>query len=272
MNKIKLEKLNKFIFFLDKISYIPALSVSVIFLLFSFEILINLLDWIDLFSTYLLGALIGFLIYNYDKNKISPKINNQEYDNILLDTFCWGIIGCIFHGTGILILVKSIAIIYYRYGEITLRTKEVMKQRDLYLEIKFYDSLNALASMAGFVIILLVFYNVGIKSIITTFTQVVSGNFQVLFDPFIVFLLAAVVILLFDHKNKEFLDIGIYYDSKVKTNDLIKGIIGCCFYGSGVFVLLRGIILVLLPENKKSYNSAEIVKNVKDKVIYSKPI
>ncbi|MHA2475168.1 MAG: hypothetical protein ACXAES_18240 [Promethearchaeota archaeon] len=272
MNKIKLEKLSRFIFFLDKISYIPALSVSIIFLLFSFEILIKPLNWIDLFSTYLLGALIGFLIYNYDKNKISPKINNQEYDNIVLDTFCLGIIGCIFHGTGIIILVKFLAIIYYKYDVITLRNKEVMKRSDLYLEIKLYDSLNSLASMAGFVIISLVLYNVGFNSIINTFTQVVSGNFQVLFDPFIIFLLAAVVILLFNHKNNEFLDIGVYYDSKVGTKDLVTGVIGCCFYGSGIFIMLKGIILVLIHDNKKSYNKGEIVKRVKDKVIYSKPI
>ncbi|MHA2180784.1 MAG: hypothetical protein ACXAAH_05110, partial [Promethearchaeota archaeon] len=66
------ENIKKYIHFLDKISYVPALVVSIIFFIFFLEILVNPFDWIYLSSTYLLGSIIGFLLYNYDKNYISP--------------------------------------------------------------------------------------------------------------------------------------------------------------------------------------------------------
>ena len=271
MDKGSLENINKFIYFVDKISYIPALSVSIIFFVFYLEILVNPFDWLNLSSTYLLGAIIGFSIYSYDKNRISTKIHNEEYDHIILDAFCWGIIGCLFHGTGILILIKSLAIIYYKHGEITLSNKDVIKRRDLNIEINLYNSINTLASLAGFVIILLVFYNLGIISFITIITQVATGNLQTLFDPFFIFLITATMILLFDYGSDEFFKINSNYNSKAGTKDLIKGVIGCCFYGAGIFILFRGIIIVFLPENKKPLKKSESAKKVKDVVIYSKP-
>ena len=59
---------------------------------------------------------------------------------------------------------------------------------------------------------------------------------------------------------------------KSGSKDIIKGIISCCFYAGGIFILFRGILLVSLPEPKKIKNTIRSNKQEEDLVIYSNQI
>ena len=269
MDDKSVEYVKKSIHLLDKISYIPALSVSIIFFIFFLEILVNPFNWIFLSSTYLLGSIIGFLLYIYDKNYISPKIYNEEYNNIILDALCWGIIGCIFHGTGIFILFKGLLILFYNINENILNSKDKKKEYRQNFRIKLYSSLNSISSFAGVVIILLVFYNLGISVMLNVFEQLVIGNYRVFFEPFYIFLIVSVIILIFDHNNEEFFKTNLDLNPKIGAKDLIKGILGCSFYATNIFILFRGIILVSLPDYKKNKGHIRSEKRKKRLELYS---
>jgi len=269
MDDKSVEYVKKSIHFLDKISYVPALSVSIIFFIFFLEILVNPFNWIYLSSTYLLGSIIGFLLYIYDKNFISPKIDNEEFKQIILDAFCWGIIGCVFHGTGILILLKGLLILFYNIDEDILNSKDKKKENRQNFSLKLYSSLNSIASFGGIVIILLVFYNLGISVMLNVFEQLVIGNYRVLFEPFYIFLIVSVIILIFDHNNEEFFKPILDLDPKGGVKDLIKGILGCSFYAANIFILFRGIILVSLPDYKKDKSHIKSEKRKSKLVFYS---
>jgi len=269
MDDKSVKYVEKYIHFLDKISYIPALCVSIIFFIFFLEILVNPFNWIFLSSTYLLGSIIGFLLYIYDKNHISPKIQNEQFNQVILDSLCWGIIGCIFHGTGIFILIKGLLILFYNIDEDFLNSNDKKKDNRLNFRLKLYSSLNSISSLAGLVIILLVFYNLGISVMLNVFEQLVIGNFQVLFEPFYICLIISVIVLLFDHSNDEFFKATLDPNPKIGAKDLIKGIIGCSFYAASIFILFRGIILVSLPEYKKNKSHIRSEKRKEGLVKYS---
>jgi len=225
------EYVRKSIHFLDKISYIPALFVSIIYFIFFLEILVNPFDWIYLSSTYLLGSFIGFLLYNYDKNYISPLIHNEEFDDIILDALCWGIVGCIFYGTGIFILIKGLLILFYKINEDFLIIKDKKKNYRQNFSLKLYSSLNSISSIAALVIIMLVFYKLGVSVILNLFDQLIIGNFQILFEPFYIYLIISIIIVVFDHSNEEFFKDTLDLSPKVGGKVIVSldGVgLGCC--------------------------------------------
>jgi hypothetical protein len=266
------EYIRKAIYFLDKISYIPALSISILFFIFFLEIFVNPFDWISLCSIYLLGSFIGFLIFTYDRNHISHKIENEEFDQIVLDALCWGILGTIFHGIGIFILIKGLLVLIYIVDENFLSDKHKKKETRLEIGLKLYSSLNSLSRLAGLVIILLVFYRLGISILLNVFDQIYLGNFQALFQPFIICFVISVIVLLFDHDNEQFAIHNMNINPDIGSKDLIKGILGCCFYASGIFILFRGIIGISFQEERKNKSQIRSEKKIESFVIYSNPI
>ena len=263
------EYVRKSIHFLDKISYIPALFVSIIFFIFFLEILVNPFNWIYLSSTYLLGSFIGFLLYNYDKNYISPLIQNEEFDGIILNALFLGIVGSVFHGTGIFILIKGLLILFYKINEDFLTSKYKKKNYRQDFSLKLYNSLNSISSIAALMIIMLVFYKLGISVILNVFDQLIIGNFQILFEPFYIYLIISVIIVVFDHSNEEFFKDTLDFSPKVGGKDLIKGILSCCFYAAGIFILFRGIVLISLPEQNKNISHIRSKKREEGLVINS---
>ncbi|MFW9785499.1 MAG: hypothetical protein ACFFFB_24670 [Candidatus Heimdallarchaeota archaeon] len=272
MDKNQLNKIINLIQFLDKISYIPALSVSIIFFLIFLEIITVPLDWIYLISNFLLGAIISFLIYSYDRNYISKKIKNEEYDQVILDGICWGIIGCLFYGIGVIIFIKGILVIYYNYNEFIIRKSSEIGSKHTQIDYKIYNSISSVSRLAGIVIVLLVFYNFGLEILLLAFNQLIFGNLQVIFEPFFLGLISLVFILLFEYTKDEILKFNQLSNSKEGAKDIIKGIIGCWFYAAGIFILLRGIVLIIIMEHIKSHNKADNAKKVKDLIIYSKKV
>ncbi len=269
MNDKSVEYIKKSIHFLDKISYIPALSVSIIFFIFFLKILVNPFDWIYLSSTYLLGSIIGFLFFIYDKNYISPMIYNEEFDYILLDALCLGIIGCIFHGIGIILLIKGVFILILNIDKDFLSNTNEKNIYHQNLRLNLYYSLSSISSRAGLVIIMMVFYYQGISLILNVFNQLIIGNFQIIFESFYIFLIISVLILIFDHNNEELVNGISDLNAKLGGKELIKGILACCFYATGIFILFRGIILISFPEDKVDLSYNKIKKKEKDLVIYS---
>ncbi|MFX1325016.1 MAG: hypothetical protein ACFE8N_08665, partial [Promethearchaeota archaeon] len=144
------------------------------------------------------------------------------------------------------------------------------KHTQLYYNI--YNSISSVSKLAGIVIILLVFYNFGVEILLKAFNQLISGNLQVIFEPFFLGLISLVFILLFEYKKDEFLKYSQFSNPKEGAKDIIKGIIGCWFFAAGIFILLRGVILIILMEPKKSLNKDDSTKKVKDLIIYSKKV
>jgi len=272
MNDKTVENIRKLIHFLDKISYIPALSISILFFIFFLEIFISPFDWISLCSIYLLGSLIGFLIFTYDRNYISQKIENEEFDQIVLDALCWGIIGSIFHGIGIFILIKGLLILAYIVDENFLSDKHIKKENRLKIGLILYSSLNSFSKLAGLVIVLLVFYTFGISILLNVFDQIYLGNFQVLFQPFVICFVISGIVLLLDHDTEQFAIYNMNLNLNTGSKDLVKGILGCCFYASGIFILFRGIIGISFQEERKNKSQIRSEKKIENFVIYSNPI
>ena len=95
---------------LDTFDYIPILAFSVIFLIVSFFISIRAPEGIFIFLSSCLIVVSSSLIIIYDSRFISPKIKSDRYDEITLDAICYGILGSVIFGTGVIILIKGILI------------------------------------------------------------------------------------------------------------------------------------------------------------------
>jgi DNA-directed RNA polymerase subunit RPC12/RpoP len=128
----KSSSLEKIIRILDKISVIPLIIVSIVLLFIPFR--------------FLLGV-SGILISLYDKKVISKRIRKKDYNKILLDALCLGILGCIIFGTGVILLFKGLMILIYVLNE--------SSDESLYnIGLKMKDSLNSISALGGVIIIL----------------------------------------------------------------------------------------------------------------------
>lgn len=107
MEKNIQNSVEKGILILDRLSSIPVLTITVAFFVFSMQYAINLSNFINFGLIYLLGGLIGTIIYHYDRKHISPKVKTRQYDDVTVDAIC-----CLFYGAGIFILVKGLAIAF----------------------------------------------------------------------------------------------------------------------------------------------------------------
>jgi len=231
----KSSSLDSIIKVLNKISWIPILILSIIFLLF-------------IPSQFLLG-ISGILISLYDIKFISKRVKQKDYNKILLDSLCFGILGCIIYGTGAILLIKGL-LIFIKEAK---RPKE-RKYYDFGLDMK--NSLNKFSAFAG-VIIILIAYNFIIQR---------SDIFMI--RALIILSIFSVVVILIDLFLRE----GIRKKSAFKMSDAITiifiGILGVMFAAAGIFILIKGFVILLLVIGKPS----EINKiSVEGKPIESTP-
>ena len=68
------KKIETSIEFLDRFSYLPFLILSIVFFIFFLQIIVNPFYWKNILSFFFLGSIIGYLLYYYYNQKISPKI------------------------------------------------------------------------------------------------------------------------------------------------------------------------------------------------------
>ncbi|MFX0140066.1 MAG: hypothetical protein ACFFDN_40865 [Candidatus Hodarchaeota archaeon] len=253
ISKKNSSRLENFIQFLNKISFIPLF----IFTCLSFGLIAEIVaNWDNfgfiLFERLLLG-LISLIILIYDRTHITKKIRENKYNEIILDSFCWGILGCVLYGLGVIILIKGIVILIYVITDV--------KNKDL----KIYDygllaknSINYFSAKAGLLIILIGIYIAYAEQIYIPTGDIVIINFPFYLEIpiglliYLGFLLIAFVILLIDSKSKT----RIREMQKFEIKDVIKifilGILSTIFYAAGIFVLLKGILVFFLYLGKPS--------------------
>ncbi len=189
-----------------------------------------------------------FLIYYYKKH-ISPKIKSGKYEEITADALCIGILGCIYFGLGAPLVVEGAFVLLHN----------LVKRKNFPHNLK--DSLNRLSVKAGLIIIIIAFgflirqlYLISFTNGLTIFAIDSSGEnlyttFEVPLDYLIsllVFFCIAIVCFIIDSgyrksiKNMEKIEFGAF----VRT--FILGILATMFFAAGIFILLKGVLMLLM--------------------------
>ena len=264
LSKKESSTLDKVIQFFNKISFIPIFIFTIISFGLIAAIPIDLDNWAITFVDRFLHGLIGLMLLIYDRAYIAPKVKEKKYNEIFLDSFCWGTLGCILYGTGVIILIKGIFIIFYVISD---SENKNLRSYDYGLLAK--NSLNYFSAKAGFLIILLAINRAFSERIyldIVTYNYFPFIGFPELLLVFIILLCISLVALLIDNKIKD----KIKEKNKFELHDSIKifflGILGTIFYAAGIFVLLKGILLFFLFLGKPSEEIQ--IKTVEEKPIY----
>jgi hypothetical protein len=227
--------LEKAIEYLNKIDYIPIILYAFAILVLSFFYFPISGGIVNVINSYIL-VLGSVLVLIYDLSYISPRVQSKNYDDIALDAICYGILGCIFYGSGVILLIKGVLILthsiaYHKGGD----------HKFYSYGLKLKNSINHFSAKAGFVLILLVLNNLIIGGFLS---HLFSNLFQFLLD--LSFIIIPFIILIIDlalkaktHKRNEFSGayvIGIF----------IMGAISTAFLSIGILILIKSLILLLL--------------------------
>ena len=227
--------LEKAIEILNKFDYIPIIFYMIVILISSFSYFRTSGGIINVIIHGIL-ILCCALILIYDLRHISPRVQSKSYNEIALDAMCYGILGSIFAGAGVILLIKGVLILIH---SIVYHEGEEHKFYNYGLKLK--NSMNHFSAKAGFVIILLV-----LNEMITggLLSDLFSNLFLFLMD--LSFIIVPLVILTIDlalkakiHEKNEFSGafvIGIF----------ILGAISTAFLSVGIFILIKSLILLLL--------------------------
>jgi hypothetical protein len=226
------------------------------------EIAIN---WdISILFDRIMHGFIGLSLLIYDKIYLSKRVKEKDYNNIFIDSFCWGILGCILYGTGVLVLLKGISIIIY---VITNSENDDLKPYDFGLLAK--NSLNNLSSKAGLVIILL-----GIYRIYSDNLYIPKVGAKVIYLPFGIeiplviliitgFLFISLAVLIIDGRLKQKTKEKEKFVIKDAVKYFILGIFGVLFFAAGIFILLKSILIFILcfgrPLEKSQKETAPVI-------------
>ncbi|MHA2130353.1 MAG: hypothetical protein ACW99L_10305, partial [Promethearchaeota archaeon] len=265
LSKKESSNLDSLIQFLNKISFLPIFIFTFISFGFIARIVVDWDNWLNiLFNQSLLGV-IGLVLLIYDRAYIAPKVREKKYNEILLDSFCWGILGCILFGTGVIILIKGVFILLY---VITDQDNKNLKAYDYGILAK--DSINYFSGKAGFLIILIGIYRVYSDRIyMPSFGDERITIFGLVIPIIILIYLGLLVIssisLMIDTKHRDEIKVKKVFEPQDVAKIIILGIIGTIFYGAGIFILLKGILLFLLFVGKPS---EEIRLSLKEESVY----
>ncbi len=247
----KKDSLGAIIKFFNAIAYLPILIFGiVVFARLPFEIFFNLSEWGPiLVSRGFLGA-ASLSIALYDILHILPNVKKANYESIVLDSFCFGILGCVIYGTGVIILIKGFFIIV----KVALDKKNT-KNKLYSFGQNINTSLNNFSSLAGVIIIFMLIWS------FFDYGMVYTGNFfdTITIDQIVMaFPFVAQVIVFFGMIFVAciflILDISMYDTLRKKTEfsfgDSVKFfIIGVCstvVFAVGIFILLKGILIFFL--------------------------
>jgi len=274
-------KLEKAIINLNKFDYAPMVILLILIIILNFIFMSA--GIYQLISSYLIvGSCI--LIIIYDSMYISPKIKSGNYDDIALDAICYGILGCIIYGTGVILLIKGILILIY-----TILNHEISNQKAYNFGLKLKNSINNFSAKAGVVIILLVLYGTFSGSIDVFFLRfqdelLIFNNLPLLVKTGIISAIAAIIIipiivLIIDSKLRAKIHEKREFTGLDALRTFILGAIGTAFLNIGIFILLKSILLFLLFVGKPvdliekprlKENEIEIIPD--QKVVTKEPI
>jgi len=250
--------LSKAIKTLDKISSIPLIIFSGIVLGLIIMFLFIPIDGLNDIFSRLFISFSGILIIIYDFNYISPKIKQEKYDEIALDAFCYGILGCIIFGTGVILLIKGILVLIY------VASNPERKEHKLYnFGLKLKNSLNNFSAKAGFVIITLTLFGIFSGNIdLYYITQGIAfiQNFiwsleewlkiSIVSGIIVIFCLFPIILLLVDLKKRAKLQEKQVFTFGDSLWVFILGAVCTAFFSIGIFILLKGILIFFLFAGK----------------------
>ncbi len=235
-------KLDKAIKSLNKFDYIPIAIFPIITLILSFFNSRSPGGIMLLISSYLI-VVSSLLIIIYDSQYISPRIKSGNYDEIALDAICYGILGCVIYGTGVILLIKGILIFIYSAMNSERGDHKIYK-----FGLKLKNSINNFSSKAGFVILLLVLNRIYFSGVEISIISIFASFFNnlTLIIIVITLILMSFIVLIIDLKlkkriynKKEFFGIDV-----VRT--FILGVLGTIFLSTGIFILLKSILILAL--------------------------
>jgi hypothetical protein len=263
-------KLSSIILLLNKISYLPLLIFAGIVLGSNLYIIFYPHDWLLNFIKTLIIGFSALIITVYDINHISPKIKEEKYDDIVLDAFCYGILGCIIFGTGTIMLIKGVFILIY-----VIANPKEEKDKLYHFGLKLKNSINYFSAKAGIVIILLAVFMLIDNPLM--FNYVYSG-FNFIFQQLasldlwlqiiimiaisVGFCLIPIVILSIDLRMRKKIKNKNIFTFGDSVGVFVLGIIGTIVFSMGIFILLKGILLFFLfvgkPFEIEKFESKEI--------------
>ena len=227
--------LEKVIEYMNKFDYIPIILYAFTILVLSFFYFRTPGGIINVINSYLL-VLSSVLILIYDLRYISPRVQSKNYDEIALDAICYGILGCIFYGSGVILLIKGILILVH---SIVYHKAEDHKVYNYGLKLK--NSINHFSAKAGFVLVLLV-----LNDLITG--GLLSYLFSILFLFLIEFSFVIIpsIILIIDLSLKTKIHQKNKFSGAYVIGIFIIGAISTAFLSIGIFILIKSLILLLL--------------------------
>jgi len=194
---------------LNIFSWIPILILSIFILLF-------------IPSRFPMG-IAGILISLYDLKFISKRIKEKNYDRIVLDSICLGILGCIIFGTGAILVLKGVLIFLHEVSN--------SKEQTFYeFGLKMKNSLNNFSAYGGFIILLL-----AINFLINFIPRLII----VILVMSILFVIIVIVDISLRNKIKEKVKFSI-------SDAIILIAFGIIGLPAGIFILLKGIVIFFL--------------------------
>ena len=231
------EKFHNAIRHLNKYTSIPILIVSILLLVFASLTIMSLITSLSYIQPQLISYNIYLIIQNitlgasglaicvYDIKYISQKIKEKKYNDIVVDAFCWGIVGCVIYGVGVILIFKGIVILIYN----------ILENKHFGHNLK--NSLNNFSATLGLIILILAAAATFVNFTALTYFRFVAS---------VVFLSITIVALYIDYRYKE----EMREKRKFLINDavlyFILGILGVTFGAAGIFILFKGILFFFL--------------------------
>ncbi|MFX1239316.1 MAG: hypothetical protein ACFE8P_16570, partial [Promethearchaeota archaeon] len=195
---------------------------------------------------YILFMIAGFIIIIYYKKRISKKVKNKQYNEIALDALCWGIVSCIFFGLGAPLVVEGAFILLYN----------LYHKKNFAHNLK--NSINHFSVKAGILLLFIIFAFLiglvveiregisGIEILMTFDEELIERFLLVDFIPWGIFFGLLIISFIIDTGYRK----SLAKRDKIKFGDatliFVIGILGTMFFAAGIFILLKGVLLVLM--------------------------
>jgi len=268
--------LNKAIQILNKFSYIIILIGALASLGLMVRIFWNPSEWQLIIIRQSIIGLAGIIIAIIDNEYICKKIKNGNYGEIIVDSLAFGILGCIIFGSGVFLLLKGVLVIIF----ILLNKKN--QEMDFYeIGLLIKNSINNFSAKAGGIIIifaLVVVFGGPIKfegiPIIYYLLYFSPSNFLKILPRLLVigiFLSIALSTLIIDRRLKDKVKYKQYFKIKDGVRTIILGILGVMFFAAGIFILIKGALLIILhiakPKIPKEPDLQYKTEEIKDDTI-----
>ncbi|TXT55620.1 MAG: conserved membrane protein of unknown function [Promethearchaeota archaeon] len=236
----------------NKFTYIPILIYGIISFILTLTSFANPEEFVIIFIRHFTAGVAALTIALYDNRVIGKKVKAEKFEDVVLDGICFGILGSIVFGLGVLILIKGVLISVYAF------ISEDGQKRNLYEKgLLLKNSFCNFSSKAGYLILVLVFQGFFSGNIMVNETSALvyirnPPEFSIIFPylvAFCVFFTIAVISLIIN----SFITHKIYYrqtfDTKHGISLIILGILATMFYASGIFILIEGVLLIILKIN-----------------------